>query len=276
MAKAKKGRYTVLLFFLIIFPTSCNYEILGSTGVPSLQRSSIDSYMDAYRVSPPKTEKEMIKLLHHKPLGTYRSGKMKYSYWGWYEINPYDQHFSSLAACISVGGKIQQSAIKRATIWGTEKVYGEPSVFDFEKHPGMLKASLPFFRMQSKCTADHLKRPLYMSPSGKSAYILGEGEKFLGWNGETPRIATKAPSSTRSGGNLSEQIGAIFVNTLISSIAANRSVSSTPAPDPATIEGNRQRNQEVIDYWKRKEEKARDDYYYYHDLHFGKGGFDTW
>ncbi|MGN0865088.1 MAG: hypothetical protein ACI4P8_02955 [Akkermansia sp.] len=265
------------LFVLLL--VSCQYEILASTGTPALQRSSVDRTMEAYRAHPPRTENEMINLLQHKPQGVYRKGKFKYSYWGWYEINPANQYFSALAACISENGKIQRSAIKRPTIWGTEQVYGDASIFDFEQHPEMKRASLPFFRKQCECEAAQQKRKLYMSPSGMSSYLLGTNETFLGWDGENPRVAkqTAQPSSAKQNAAVNAQVGEAVLNSLVTALATKNAVVVPEAPtDPAIIERNRRKNQELIDYWKRKEQEAKERYEYWHDVHYSKGGFSTW
>lgn len=57
MAKAKKGRYTVLLFFLIIFPTSCNYEILGSREFPHSSGLQLTATWTHIGLAPQKRRK---------------------------------------------------------------------------------------------------------------------------------------------------------------------------------------------------------------------------
>lgn len=242
-------------------------------GAPSLNNNSVIKTIETYQAAPPTTEKQMINILRHAPIGTHKQGNVKYSYWGCVEVYADGSLYKSIAGCISVGGKIRSSCIKRANFWGNEKVYGDGSVFDTNKHPGMLKAFLPFFRQIELCRAAYQQRPVYFSPDGTHSYIPADGERFLGWKGneaQVERIYTPAATPEPN-------TGAIILNALI-----NAAVNAT-APQPSVQQpvytppaDNTKRNQEIIDYWNRKAEKAKNDYEYWRDVHNDRRfGFDT-
>lgn len=269
---------TILSSTLALF--SCKHDILYSTGVPALSRNSVVRVMRDYKANPPVTERDMSALLQHKPLGSYRDAKGKYSHWGWFEINPGGAIYQNVAGCYSDRkGRIKASCIRRASFWTGEKICGDGSIFDSEENPGMLEASLPFFKKREMCRAAYQKRPVYFSPSGKNSYILQPGEKFLGWRGEEPRVkksseSPRAPAGGNQESNQSLEYLNLFLDALGSSLA--NSPSNTYVPQTTPVSSGSNKNQDIIDYWNRKAKEAKEDHERYSKMHWGNsGGFKT-
>ena len=264
-----------LLVFLALL-SSCSHDIFCSAGVPSLSDNSVKSVIEKCEANPPTTEREMVELLQHEPLGVCHDAKGKYSHWGYVAVTPTGERYQSVAGCLSVKGKIVAYCIRRPSFWSGETICGDVSIFKAENNPGMATAALPFFRKIQECRAAQIGRPVYFSESGKTSYILPLGEKFLGWNGEEPQVEKLYDQTPVAQSNASPGLGTIFLNAFITALANTPTTTYVPQPTVTGTPAPSNNNQRIIDYWNRKAAKAKQDGERYRDMHWGsKGGFST-
>ncbi len=229
----------------------CGTSVIGG--------ANIERIATLYKNSPPTTRAEMYNLFG-TPTGTSSDENGEYSFWESYPVFENGAAATtSMAGCLSKGGKIVASYLCYLKPPSYEKRVVIGTNISEYSHPGMMRAVIESNKKVCTNRSFYQGREVIFSPSGRKGVFLEPGQRLLGWSGDTPHIVGPEPVVQQSTGS---SLGATLVSGILTSLpgaisnvyGGGASAMAVPAAAPRSPNNNAM--MEDSNYLQRKADES--------------------